>query len=69
MRPNYLIPINGLIIGAFRILFRKWVSKWLQNAYEKFPKYEDGIKASDLSFSVEPVFVLILGALCRNYKA
>ena len=55
-----IIPI---IFGILAIIYRQKVSIFIQKAYEKFPKYEDGVKAFKISFTVRPVFITILATI------
>jgi hypothetical protein len=59
----FLTSINGIIIGIALIVFRKKVCVFLQKTYEKFPKYEDGIKTFNIKFTVRPFFITILGSI------
>ena len=52
-----------VIIGILAIIYRRKVSLFIQKAYEKFPKYEDGVKAFKISFTVRPIFITILAAI------
>jgi len=60
---QYLGPIEGFIIGVLLIVYRNKVSNWLQKGFEKFPKYDDGVKALNMKFSVRPHFIIIMGVL------
>ena len=55
-----IVPI---IFGILAIIYRQKVSIFIQKTYEKFPKYEDGIKACKISFTVRPVFITILAVI------
>jgi hypothetical protein len=55
-----IIPI---IAGILAIIYRRKVSLFIQKAYEKFPKYEDGVKAFNINFSVRPGFITILAVI------
>ena len=52
-----------IIAGILAIIYRRKVSFFIQKAYEKFPKYEDGVKAFKISFTVRPVFITILAVI------
>jgi hypothetical protein len=58
-----LAPLSGTAIGILLILFRDRVCLFLENVYEKFPKYEDGVKMLNLKFSVRPIFVIVFAIL------
>ena len=58
-----LMPLASFIFGLLIIFFRKKVGKYITKAYEKFPKYENGVKAFNISFSVRPVYVAIMGVI------
>ena len=55
-----IVPI---IAGILAIIYRRKVSLFIQKAYEKFPKYEDGVKTFKISFTVRPGFVTILAVI------
>jgi len=59
----YLTQINGIIFGLVLIIFRKQVSVFIQKGFEKFPKYEEGVKDFNIKFTVQPLYVSILGSL------
>ena len=59
----YPAPINGIIFGIILIVFRKKICELLQKSYEKFLKYEDGVKALNMKFTIRPIFITILGGL------
>ena len=52
-----------IIAGILAIIYRQKVSIFIQKAYERFPKYEDGVKAFKISFTVRPVFITILAVI------
>ena len=52
-----------VIIGILAIIYRRKVSLFIQKAYEKFPKYEDGVKVFKISFTARPVFITILAVI------
>jgi len=60
---KYLGPLQGIIIGLCLIIFKEKVSRFLQKAFEKFPKYEDGAKSLNMKFEVRPVYLTILGLI------
>ena len=35
----------------------------LQKSYEKFPKYEDGVKSLNMKFTIRPIFITILESI------
>jgi len=53
----------SITIGILAIIYRRKVSLFIQKTYEKFPKYEDGVKAFKISFTVRPVFITILAVI------
>ena len=60
---KYLGPIQGIIIGLCLIVFRDRVRQFLQKAFEKYPKYEDGVKSLNMKFEVRPGYIIILGLI------
>ena len=52
-----------IIVGILAIIFRRRVSLFIQKVYERFPKYEDGVEAFKISFTVRPIFITILAAI------
>ena len=56
-------PLFGIVIGVLFIIFRERICTLLQIFFEKFPKYEDGVKALNINFSIRPVFIFALGVL------
>ncbi len=65
---HFLGPTIGLFIGLSIILFRKIIAALLENSYEKFPKYNDGIKTFKIRFKVRPAFIAILGLLISVFS-
>jgi hypothetical protein len=59
----YPASINGIIFGVVLIVFRKKVCMLLQKTYENFPKYDNGVKALNMKFTIRPIFITILGGL------
>lgn len=55
-------PIKGIILGSLFIIFRNQVARGLTKFYQKFPKWEEGVKILNLSFTVKPVYTTMLGA-------
>jgi len=60
---QYLGPFQGFIIGLCLIIFRKKVSQFIQKAFEKFPKYEEGINSQNVKFEVRPIHITIIGLI------
>lgn len=63
MMEQYWGPLQSFVIGILLIVFREKIATWIQKVFEKFPKYEDGVKSLNMKFSVKPVFIAILGAM------
>ena len=60
---KYLGPLQGFIIGFCLIIFKEKVSQLIQKAFEKFPKYEDGIKSLNMKFEVRSSYIAVLGVI------
>ena len=45
------------------IIFKEKVSQLIQKAFEKFPKYEDGIKSLNMKFEVRSSYIAVLGVV------
>lgn len=60
---EYLGPLQGLIIGLILIIFNEKASQFIQKAFEKFPKYENGVKSLNMKFDIRPIYVIILGLI------
>ncbi|MCP3875588.1 MAG: hypothetical protein GY699_20845 [Desulfobacteraceae bacterium] len=60
---EYLGPLQGLVTAFVLIIFRKKVSELIQKAFERFPKYEDGVKAMNVSFKVKPSHITIIALM------
>jgi hypothetical protein len=56
-------PCIGVLVGLALISFREFIGVFLENSYQKFPKYTDGIKAFNIRFKVGPVFIMFLGII------
>ena len=56
-------PMIGLFCGVCLVLFRKFISNFIKKGYEKFPKYEYGIKTLKIGFDLNPNYILFLGIL------
>jgi hypothetical protein len=56
-------PLKGLILGLLFIIFRNQVARGLTKFYQKFPKWEEGVKILNLNLSVKPVYITMLGAV------
>ena len=59
----YLGSIQGVIIGVILIVFRHKAANYIQKAFTKFPKYEDGAKTLNFQYSVKPIYLAILGVI------
>jgi len=59
----YPAPINGIIFGIVLIVLRKKICILLQKSFEKFPKYEDGVKVLNIRFTIRPIFITVMGSL------
>jgi hypothetical protein len=58
---NFFGPAIGIGLGAFIIIFRNNLSTFIERFYNKLPKYEDGVKAFNIKFSIRPFFLGALG--------
>ena len=58
---KFVGPVIGLALGIFIIIFRKNLSTFIEQFYNKFPKYEDGVKTFSLHFGIRPLFVGAFG--------
>ncbi len=56
-------PLKGIILGLLFIIFRNQVARGLTKFYQKFPEWEEGVKILNLTFSVKPVYITMLGAV------
>ena len=63
-----LAPISGIIIGILLIAFRKPVSQCVESCYRRFPKYEDGVKALNIKFSIRPVYITVFGLVIAMFS-
>ena len=55
------MSIFGILLGICLIIFREKISKFITNVYEKFPKYENGVKDLNLKFELRPIYIAFLG--------
>ena len=60
---NFIRPTIGLILGILIIIFRKKICVYIEKLYNNFPIYKDGVKALNISFTVRPLFILVIGLL------
>jgi len=56
-------PLRGVALGLVFIMFRKQIASGLTKFYEKFPKWEEGVKILNLKFTVRPIFILLFGSI------
>ena len=61
-------PTIGFFVGVSIILFRRIIIAYLEKSYEKFPKYDDGVKTFDIGFKVKPIFVIVLGLIISMFS-
>ena len=54
-------PAIGVILGALIIIFSSRISRYITLAYQKFPKYKDGVNTFGIKFNIRPFFIGILG--------
>jgi len=60
---KYLGPLQGLIVGLCLIIFKEKISLLFQKAFEKFPKFEDGVNSLNMNLEVRSVHVMIIGLI------
>ena len=58
---KFVGPVIGMGLGIFIIIFRKNLSTFIERFYNKFSKYEDGVKTFNLQFGIRPLFVGAFG--------
>ena len=56
-------PIQGFLVGLLLIVFRKIVAVYIEKAFKKFPKYEEGTKSLHYQYVVKPIYITILGGI------
>ncbi len=54
-------PAIGVILGGIIIIFSSRISRYITWAYQKFPKYKDGVSSLGINFNIRPFFIGILG--------
>ena len=60
---EYLGPLQGFITAIVLFIFREKVSVLVQKGFERFPKYEDGVKSMNVSFEVRPSHIVIISLM------
>ena len=60
---NFWGPIQGFLIGVLLIVYRHNATAYVQKAFTKFPKYEDGANSLKYQYSVKPLYIVILGII------
>jgi hypothetical protein len=58
---NIARPGIGIIIGILIIIFRKKISRNIEKYYQRFPKYNEGVKSLKLKLSIRPLFIGAIG--------
>ena len=61
-------PTIGFFAGVSIILFRRIIVAYLEKTYEKFPKYDDGVRTFDIRFKVKSIYVVILGLIISMFS-
>jgi hypothetical protein len=61
-------PVIGIALGIFITIFRKNLSKFIERFYNKFPKYENGVKTFNLHFVIRPLFVGAFGLVIIGFS-
>ena len=54
-------PVIGVVLGVIIIIFSSQISRYITWAYQKFPKYEDGVNSFGINFNIRPFFIGLLG--------
>ena len=54
-------PATGVILGVIIIIFSSQISRYITWAYQKLPKYKDGINSFGINFNIRPFFIGLLG--------
>ena len=54
-------PVIGVVLGVIIILFSSQISRYITWAYQKFPKYKDGVNSFGINFNIRPFFIGLLG--------
>ena len=60
---EYLGPLQGLLAAVILFVFKKKISEFVQKSFKRFPKYEDGAEAMNVSFEVRPSHIIIIASL------
>lgn len=60
--------LGGVAVGIGLIVFRNSACALLQKSYEKFPKYEEGVKSVRIKFSIRPIFIIVLGIIVLMFS-
>ena len=58
---NIIRPVIGVVLGVIIIIFSSQISRHITLAYQKFPKYKDGVNSFGINFNIRPFFIGLLG--------
>lgn len=58
---NIIRPVIGVVLGVIIIIFSSQISRYIIWAYQKFPKYKDGVNSFGINFNIRPFFIGLLG--------
>jgi hypothetical protein len=58
---NIIRPVIGVVLGVIIIIFSSQISRYITWAYQKFPKYKDGVNSFGINFNIRPFFIRLLG--------
>ena len=58
---NIIRPVIGVVLGVIIIIFSSQISRYITWAYQKLPKYKDGINSFGINFNIRPFFIGLLG--------
>lgn len=65
---HLLGPTIGFFVGVSIMLFRNVIVSFLEKSYEKFPRYDDGIKTLKFRFKIRPIFIVVLGLIISVFS-
>jgi hypothetical protein len=55
--------LHKAVVQQNLIIFRNYLRCFVENLYNKLPKYEDGVKAFNIKYSIRPIFFGALGLI------
>ncbi len=58
---NIIRPVIGVVLGVMIIIFSSQISRYITWAYQKFPKYKDGVDSFGIKFNIRPFFIGLIG--------